>query len=549
MTKICKKIVALFVFICIASICFAQNVVTQKNVTETVTDSKSMQFATNISGKKGDVICFAFTVRGADAFKQIGLQTRTLDNEAWHDVAWSDAGIENNKRFEVRVSAQSDFDKIDWKVFVQIPVSAKKRSAKVTLADISVTNTSGSANNKSAKNATNQNNAKTKMRAMSANKNVPKTEAFDFLDQISVGWNLGNALDSYSNGVAKETAWGNPTVTKKIFEGVKKAGFGAVRIPTTWLGHVGSAPSYKIEEKYLNRVKEVVGFARDAGLKVIINIHHDGADSAHWLDIKNGAKQSAKNTAIKEQLTAMWTQIAKSFPSSSDYLIFEVMNEIHDGGWGWGANRSDGGAQYRTLNEWNQVCVDAIRKTGAKNYISVPGYVTDPELTIQNFKLPKDDLNKLFVTVHFYAPTQFCLDATVHQWGESADKDALRYQNQYSAQKEWITISGEEHVERIFADLYNAYVAKGVPVLVSECGAVHQSGYEDFRRYYMEFMVRTARINGLLPILWDNGSSASGRECSGLFNRRTGEIYAHAKTVVDAVIRAATTDAREISLP
>ena len=53
----------------------------------------------------------------------------------------------------------------------------------------------------------------------------------------------------------------------------------------------------------------------------------------------------------------------------------------------------------------------------------------------------------------------------------------------------------------------------------------------------------------LVPILWDNGSSGSGRESSGLFDRSNGEIYSHAKTIVDAAIKAATTEYSEIELP
>lgn len=60
-----------------------------------------------------------------------------------------------------------------------------------------------------------------------------------------IGWNLGNEFECSAPGqdgesmqignpdgaINAETAWGNPVVTKKMIQAVKKAGFNAVRIP------------------------------------------------------------------------------------------------------------------------------------------------------------------------------------------------------------------------------------------------------------------------------------------------------------------------------
>lgn len=370
--------------------------------------------------------------------------------------------------------------------------------------------------------------------SVSERKSIPQNEAFDFVSDMQIGWNLGNSLDAHNNGFSSETAWGNPEINKTLLEEVAKAGFEVVRIPITWLGHVGKAPNYTIEESFLTRVSEVVDYAKSAGLKIIINIHHDGADSVHWLNIKDAAKDISKNLDVQNQLSSMWKQIAQKFLDSEEYLIFEPMNEIHDGYWGWGANRNDNGAQYDILNEWNQVCVDAIRSVGAKNYISIPGYVTNPDLTMQHLKLPNDSLNKLLVTVHFYDPYDFAIGATLNKWGTRDGKSKS---------------SDEIHIDTVFSDLYSKYVSEGIPVLISECGAVYQKGYEKYRRYYVEYMVKLAHINGLIPILWDNGASGSGKECFGLFNRASGEVYSHAQAVVDVAIKASKTEYTEIKLP
>ena len=198
-----------------------------------------------------------------------------------------------------------------------------------------------------------------------------------------------------------------------------------VLLPYVFLLHgwdiLETPPGYEIEKAWMDRVAEVVGYAENAGLNAIVNIHHDGADSEYWLSIKDAAQDETKNTAIKTELKAVWTQIAERFKDKGNFLAFESMNEIHDGGWGWGDNRNDGGKQYSILNDWNQVFVDAVRAVGGGNsnrFLGVPGYCTNVALTVSNFKLPTDKVqNRLMVSVHFYDPNEYTLDAKYSEWG------------------------------------------------------------------------------------------------------------------------------------
>lgn len=356
---------------------------------------------------------------------------------------------------------------------------------------------------------------------------------------LGLGWNLGNQFDAHNNGVASETAWGNPRASQKLFDAVAASGIRTVRIPVTWLGQFGSAPDYTINKDYLDRVAEVVGYAENAGLNAIINIHHDGADGKYWLDIKGAANDAAKNTEVKKQIAAMWTQIAERFKDKGPWLIFESFNEIHDGGWGWGANRNDGGKQYRTLNEWNQTFVDAVRATGGNNatrYVAVPGYVTNPELTMENLVLPTDPAQKTIVAVHFYDPNEYTLNAKFSEWGHTGkDKES------------W---GDEQNVRDVFSKLKAKYVDNGIPVYIGEMGNVNRSTdrARKFRLYYMEYVAKAACDNGLAPIIWDNGAQSAGRECSGLFNRTTGNFYDDGGDVISVMVKALTTDSPDYTL-
>ena len=86
-----------------------KNLVSEKSVSASVTKSKSFEFRTNISGNAGDVIKFSMKLRGASIFKQTGFQSKTLDNEKWHDGLWKDNGILDGTETTFEVTAQANF--------------------------------------------------------------------------------------------------------------------------------------------------------------------------------------------------------------------------------------------------------------------------------------------------------------------------------------------------------------------------------------------------------------------------------------------------------
>lgn len=372
--------------------------------------------------------------------------------------------------------------------------------------------------------------------------NTENGDAWQVAKTLGLGWNLGNQLDAFRNGIADETCWGNKPATQTTFYKLAELGFTSVRIPVTWLGHIGDAPDYVIDKWWLDRVAEYVDYAERAGLNVIINIHHDGADSSHWLDIKGASADEAVNARVKKQLAAVWKQIAERFKDKGSFLIFESMNEIHDGGWGWGANRTDGGKQYAVLNEWNQVFVNAVRAVGGANsdrYLGVPGYCTNPSLTIDYFKLPSDVAeNRLLVSVHFYDPYEFTLTDKYSEWGHTGSVDK---------KESW---GDEEDICRTFASLRQAFVDKGIPVYLGEIGCVHRSTErsEAFRKYYLEYVCKAAKTYGLVPFFWDNGSGGAGKECSGLINHATGEPLNNGREVIEVMTKAMFTENENYTL-
>ncbi|MBN2674566.1 MAG: glycoside hydrolase family 5 protein, partial [Deltaproteobacteria bacterium] len=333
---------------------------------------------------------------------------------------------------------------------------------------------------------------------------------------MKIGWNLGNSLDAPEG----ETAWSNPVVTQGLITAVANAGFGVVRIPVTWSLHMSSSAPYTIDSSWMARVEEVVGYVLNAGMYAIINVHHDGADGysgVEWLTL------DGPYSTVEARFTAVWQQISAQFQDYDQHLLFESMNEIHDGYPGAGSVPSE---DYAFINNLNQAFVDTVRASGGNNagrVLIVPGYNTNIDLTLDGFSAPSDSASsRMMLAVHFYDPWSFAGEASTHVWGTG-----------YPGTDSW---GQEDFVTGQFDKLKNTYVNNGIPVIIGEYGAVNQSGYETYRRYYMEYVTKAAYDRGIVPVYWDNNSENSGAEAFGLMRRSDNTVMY--PTILDAMMRA-----------
>ena len=384
----------------------------------------------------------------------------------------------------------------------------------------------------------------------------PEPGADGLASFFGLGWNMGNHFDAYYNGswagekegYPDETCWmpephADYLATQATFDGVKAKGFSSVRIPISWLKMIGPAPDYKIDETWINRVYEVVGYAHNAGLKVIINMHHDenhGVNNTYqWQDIKNAASNAELNKQIEDKIKGAWTNIANKFKDcGDDWLMMEGFNEINDGGWGWSEDfKKNPKKQCDILNEWNQVFVDAVRATGGNNatrWLGVPSYCANPGFT-QYMTIPNDPAKKTAVSVHFYDPSDYTIgDKQYSDWGHTgeAGKKAAG--------------SDEDYVKDVFGKLYTNYIAKGTPVYIGEFGCSMRSQSDTrawkFYLYYMEYVVKAAKTYSLPCFLWDNNGEGAGKEKHGYIHHGNGNYIGNSKAVLDVISKAWNTE-------
>lgn len=345
----------------------------------------------------------------------------------------------------------------------------------------------------------------------------------EFTAGIKVGWNLGNTLDATGVGLGSERAWGNPTTTEQMILTVKDAGFNAVRIPTTWEGHMDE--SYNIDPEWMARVTEVVDYAYKNDMYVILNMHHE-----EWYYPDNAHKDSAS-----AQLEACWTQIAENFSGYDERLIFEGMNEPRwkNTQWEWNGGNDEG---REVVNHLNQVFVDAVRATGGNNaerFLMVCPYAANSsESALAALKLPEDD--RLIVSVHAYIPYGFALqDKGTHLWIEEK-------------------AASTNDIDVLAEVLNRLFISKGTAVIIGETGAMSRfyesipeggtkedsitKTNDEYRSAWAEYYFGTFRELGIPCFWWDNGAFLSG-ETFGMLKRS--ECEWRYPDVVDGIMKGA----------
>lgn len=325
------------------------------------------------------------------------------------------------------------------------------------------------------------------------------------------GINLGNTLEACDNNVgiktntplSYETHWGQPKTTQAMIDGMKAAGFDTIRIPVAWMTNATHLyeGDYTIDADYMDRVEEVVRYARKAGMYVIVNDHWDGG----WYGMF-GSESAETRALAMEAYKGMWQQIAERFRDYSDYLIFESANE--ELGTRFDENSAlycsdsvvtylNDDERYALTNEINQTFVDVVRATGGNNatrFLLIAGYGTNIDQTCDDrFQMPKDTaVSKLMVSVHYYDPWSYC--------GASSAASATK----------WGKVSDYEYMDQQLAKM-TKFTEAGYGVVIGEYGALPCSdGLKDNTLAYHTAFLDTCTKYNLTNCLWD---------CSGLYKR------------------------------
>lgn len=287
--------------------------------------------------------------------------------------------------------------------------------------------------------------------------------AFDFVKLMTVGWNLGNTFDSFKDDIEpgtitptqSEKLWGAPVTTQEMIDEVAQAGFNTIRIPITWQAFLDE--NYNIDPAYIARIKEVVGYAYNNNMFVIINLHHDT-----WVDLS-----VADFEALKTNFGIFWANLAEEFKFYDEKLIFEAMNEVRYAEDWYGHEQE----YFDMYNELHQIFYDVVRNSGGlndKRYLMLETYAAQYKShQIPKFWLPEND-DHIIASVHMYINTLTASHYT-------------------------------PNLERI----YNAFIAKNIPCVIGEVGIPIWYD-EDYCAQWATFFLNMCKQYQLKCIFWDD---------------------------------------------
>ena len=278
------------------------------------------------------------------------------------------------------------------------------------------------------------------------------------------GVNMGNMLEAPNEG-----EWGL-FVQEEYFDLIKEAGFDFVRLPVRWNAHAEQEWPYRIESSFFARVDEVVNWALQRDLAVIVDFHH--YEEMMWDPWSN-----------KDRFLGIWKQVAEHYQEYPSTVLFELLNEPND---------------QLDASLWNQYLVEAltiVRETNPTRDVVIGPVSWNAFDWISTLDVPNDE--HLIITFHYYLPFQF-----THQGAEWVGAEAQGWLGTTweatEAEKAEVTAHFDSVAE--WARRHN-----NVRILLGEFGA-YSTADMDSRGRWTAFVSSEAERHGFAWAYWEFAS-------------------------------------------
>jgi endoglucanase len=240
--------------------------------------------------------------------------------------------------------------------------------------------------------------------------------------------NVGGALEA-----PREGDWFNYRIRERDMSNIARVGFDTVRIPIKWSAHALPNAPYTISPAFFARIDQVMTWALQANLNVIINVHH--YDELY-----------ADPDRHEPRLDALWAQIAARYRTAPPNVMFEIINEPRDSFSGQRVNV----AQARILSIIRQTNPTRTTILTGDNWGNIDG--------MDNLQMPADPY--VVGTVHYYSPFDFTHQGA--EWLPDAPPSGRR----------WGKLGDKVQLARDIARMDDFRTRIQAPVLMGEYGTV-----------------------------------------------------------------------------
>lgn len=279
--------------------------------------------------------------------------------------------------------------------------------------------------------------------------------------KLQQGMNLANMLEAPHEG-----DWGL-SVHEEYFNLIHTAGFDFVRLPIRWNAHAEKTTPYTIDAAFISRIDEVVGWALENKLVVILDFHNYG-------EIMTDPPDNEK------RFIGIWQQIAEHYKNYPPQVLFELLNEPSD---------------WLNASVWNQYFREAlniIRISNPTRDVVIGDAQSSSYDWITTLDLPNDP--HLIATFHYYEPTQFTLQGAnwlgkdTRRWlgttWEGSDAQKARITSNFDLVADW----ADQHHVRILLGEFGVYSTAEKASRIRWTGFVRQQAEQHgFAWAYWEF--------------------------------------------------------------
>jgi endoglucanase len=295
--------------------------------------------------------------------------------------------------------------------------------------------------------------------------------------------------------------------TRKDFEQIKSLGCDVIRLPINLHYMTGGAPQYTIDPLFLNMLDQVVDWAEELQISLILDNH---------------TFDPAVDTSpdIIHPLKNIWAQMAQHYKARSAYVYYEILNEPH-------------GIADATWAQIQQEVIDTIRVHDTQHYIVVGGSGWNGYNNLAQLPVYSD--NKLIYTFHFYDPFVFTHQGAT--WGSPSMASLAGVPFPYNASAmpatpndlkgTWVEGAISNYINdgtinrvRQLIDIAVAFkTQRNVPVFCGELGVyIPKSNDADRVRWYEAVRIYMEQKD--IPwTMWDYKGGF------GLFKKNSGEMF------------------------
>lgn len=297
--------------------------------------------------------------------------------------------------------------------------------------------------------------------------------------------------------------------TKQDFENIKSLGCDAIRLPIALHEMTDGAPSYNLDPIFGTLLNQIMDWAEELEIYLIIDNHSFDPTGNTELSIEN-------------ILTKVWPALAEICKERSEYIIYEIKNEPHDiADADWGAIQGN--------------VIDAIREVDQTHAIVVGPANWNSLWNLPN--LPEYEDDNLIYTFHFYDPFLF-----THQGASWVGPSMTNVTDiPFPYDETTMPVMPAEYAGTWIGSGYDDYSANGnvdrihflidkvadfkatrnVPVYCGEFGVYQPNSDEQDRVYWYEQVRNYLEEKGIGWTIWDYHGGF------GLFNEGGQGLFEH----------------------